>query len=432
MNVIGKLRWKFVLINMLIVTAMLAFISTFFIVSVSDSLREDSIELLNQVIVQDGMPMFTLGKEQDQEGFGRFSDNGGSVSLPYFTVSVLATGQAVVVTNQFYDLDEETIQEVVSLCLEQEETSGVLRDYSLRYLRSSTVSGWRLAFADISQEESTIRSVVRNTLLMSLAALAAFFVISLLLARWAVRPVEQSWQQQRQFVADASHELKTPLTVVLSSADMMEKHSTAMTEKERRWLENIQASSLQMKELVEELLVLARSDANESKAAPHELLNLSDLVEDTLLQFEAALFESGHLLESELTPDLYVSGDRGKLKRLLEILLDNARKYAARNSDVQVFLAPEGAKRVRLEVRNQGEPIPPDQLERIFERFYRADQARTSEGFGLGLPIARTIAQEHGGKIWAASDDAEGTRFFVSLPRAKAPAAEQRGALTAE
>ncbi|MCD8160282.1 MAG: sensor histidine kinase [Clostridiales bacterium] len=155
-------------------------------------------------------------------------------------------------------------------------------------------------------------------------------------------------------------------------------------------------------------------------------------MEDTLLQFEAALFESGHLLEAELTPDLYVSGDRGKLKRLLEILLDNARKYAAQNSDVQVFLAPEGAKRVRLEVRNQGEPIPPDQLERIFERFYRADQARTSEGFGLGLPIARTIAQEHGGKIWAASNDAEGTRFFVSLPRAKAPAAEPRGALTAE
>ncbi len=425
MNVIGKLRWKFVLINMLIVTAMLVFISTFFIVSVSDSLREDSIDLLNQVIMQDGMPMFSIGKEQDKAGDGQFFDDGGSVSLPYFTVSVLMTGQAVVVTNQFYDLDEDTIETVVNLCLEQEETSGVLEDYHLRYLRSSTVSGWRLAFAAISQEESTIRSVVQNTMLMSLAAFAAFFVISILLARWAVRPVEQSWQQQRQFVADASHELKTPLTVVLSSADMMEKHGAAMTDKERRWLENIQASSLQMKELVEELLVLARSDADEARVSPHTLLNLSDLTEDTLLQFEAVLFESGHLLETNVTPDLYVSGDGGKLKRLLEILLDNARKYAAQGSDVQVFLASEGAKRVRLEVRNQGEPIPSDQLERIFERFYRADQARTSEGFGLGLPIARTIAQEHGGKIWAASNDTEGTRFFVSLPRAKAPAAER-------
>ncbi|MCD8126360.1 MAG: hypothetical protein LUD82_02450 [Clostridiales bacterium] len=210
MNVIRKLRWKFVLINMLIVTAMLVFISTFFIVSVSDSLREDSIDLLNQVILQDGMPMFTIGKNQEQEDGSQFFDDGNGVSLPYFTVSVLMTGQAVVVTNQFYDLDEDTIEAVVSLCLEQEETSGVLRDYSLRYLRSSTVSGWRLAFADISQEESTIRSVVQNTMLMSLAAFAAFFVISILLARWAVRPVEQSWQQQRQFVADASHELKTP------------------------------------------------------------------------------------------------------------------------------------------------------------------------------------------------------------------------------
>lgn len=416
MNVIQKLRLKFVLTIMAILTAMLLVITGFFLFSVTSSLRQSSEALLNQVILQ-----------ESNAPWPAIQESGGETSLPYFTVSVRG-GRAMVTLSQFYELDDETITQVVNECLAQEEDSGILEAYSLRYLRQSSAGVWRMAFVDMTQERSTVQAVVRICGLIFAAGFAVFFVISLLLARWVVRPVERSWQQQRQFVADASHELKTPLTVILSNADMLRRYGGALEEKDSQRLDNIRASSLQMKELVEELLLLARSDSADGRKFVHASLNLSELAEDTALQFDAALFESGHLLTSVLSPGLYVSGDGGKLRRLMEILLDNARKYASPGGDVVLSLRPEGTKRVRLSVCNAGEPIPPEELEHLFERFFRADKARSSEGFGLGLSIAQTIAQEHGGKIWAESGGGENC-FYVSLPRCRPPQEPEKPAL---
>lgn len=409
MNVIRKLRLKFVLTIMAIVTAMLLMITSFFVVSVMSSLRKSSQTLLNQVISQDSLSAWPAGQGSSTEA-----------SLPYFTVTVLRSGQAVIVASQFYELSQETIKQVVNECLTQEADDGVLERYGLRYLRQSGAAGWQMAFVDMTQERSTVRSVVRICVLIFVAGLAVFFVISLLLARWVVRPVERSWNQQRQFVADASHELKTPLTVILSNADMLKHYGGAMEERDCQRLDNIRASSLQMKELVEELLLLARSDSGGEKKPALTPVNLSDLVEDAALQFDAVFFESGHALESRVEPALYVPGEQGKLKRMVEILLDNARKYASPGGAAVVSLRPEGTKRVRLAVSNEGEPIPPEQLERLFERFFRADKARSSEGFGLGLSIAQTIVQEHGGKIWAESANGQNC-FYVTLPRSRRP-----------
>ena len=252
------------------------------------------------------------------------------------------------------------------------------------------------------------------------SALVGFFFISLLLARWATRPAERAWKQQRQFVADASHELKTPLTVVLSNVDMLQEYSVQPQDaRQQRWLGNIRASSEQMKDLVEEMLTLARSDAGGQQALVHQQVNFSDLVDDALLRFEPAVFEAGKQLEEAVTEELYVTGDGGKLKRLVDILLDNARKYTPEGGHIWVTLAADGRNRIQLTVRNEGTPIPAQDLEHIFERFYRADQARTSEGFGLGLAIAREIAREHRGKLWAESSPERGNSFCFSLPRGK-------------
>lgn len=148
-------------------------------------------------------------------------------------------------------------------------------------------------------------------LLIGLSALVGFFFISLLLARWAIRPVERSWKQQRQFVADASHELKTPLTVVLSNVDMLREYGQPQKERERRWMDNIRASSLQMKELVEEMLTLARSDNLSRRTPVRERVNFSDLVTDCTLLFEPMVFESGKLLEEDVAEDLWTTGTRG-------------------------------------------------------------------------------------------------------------------------
>ncbi len=411
---IQKLRWKFVLINMLIVSAILVGICTVMVVATRDSLREDSLNLLRQVVNEDFSFSWPLAPSEER-GFS-FEDK--DVSLPYFTVAVGVDGTTFLLNNQFGTVDEEELVDVVTLCLAEQSNTGLLESYRLRYLRVDTTSGWRIAFADISQERSTLRSLYFTLLFISLGALAAFFALSMLLARWAVRPVERSWAQQRQFVSDASHELKTPLSVFASNVDMLQEGGETLNDRELRWLDNIRASSDQMTYLVEELLTLARAENDQSgKEQVKETVPLSDLVTDEVLLFEPILYEAGKELDDHITEDLLVSGDPGKLRRLVNILLDNARKYADSPSVVTLRLEPEGAKRVRLTVNTKGEPIPHDQLERIFERFYRADQARSSEGFGLGLSIASQIAQEHGGRLWAESSFDEGNTFLFSMPR---------------
>ena len=207
--------------------------------------------------------------------------------------------------------------------------------------------------------------------------------------------------------------------MVLSNVDMLRTYGEKAAPREERWLDNIQASSRQMKELVEEMLTLARSDNPARREPVRERVNFSDLVTDSVLQFEPLVFEAGKTLEENVAEDLCVTGDPAKLKRLVDVLLDNARKYTPPGGQITVTLVPESGKRARLSVRNEGEPIPPGDLERIFERFYRADPARTAGGFGLGLPIAREIAREHRGRLWAQSDPAEGNTFVFTVPRAK-------------
>ena len=420
---IRKLRWKFVAINMAIVTLLLVAICAFMFLTLTDSLRDDSLSVLRRVIDQKSVSVTVWGEDGTVAGESFWSKTpfrDQEVSLPYFTVAVGRDGEAVVVDSKFYDLnDEDALLTVVREGLAAKGETGLLRSYHLRYLRKATATGWRIAFTDISQEQSTTRNLLINMLLIGLSALVGFFFISLLLARWAIRPVERSWKQQRQFVADASHELKTPLTVVLSNVDMLREYGEEQNERERRWMDNVRASSLQMKELVEEMLTLARSDNLSQRDQVRERVNFSDLVTDCALMFEPVVFESGRVLEEAVGEELYVTGDPGKLKRLVDVLLDNARKYAAPGGRIQVTLVPEGSKRVRLSVNNQGDPIPADQLNRIFERFYRSDPARTTGGFGLGLAIAREIAREHRGKLWAESDPKTGNTILFSLPRAK-------------
>lgn len=417
---IRRLRWKFVAIIMTVVTLLLATICTFLFVTIRSSLQADSLSVLQRVISQKGESVVMW----DPDSGGILSINPfreQEVSLPYFTVAVNHQGQAAVLDSKFYNLnDEEALLQVVQAGLDAQSDVGVLASYQLRYLRKTTTSGWRIAFTDMTQEISTTRNLLRNLLLIGGGALVGFFFISLLLARWATRPAERAWKQQRQFVADASHELKTPLTVVLSNVDMLQEYSVQpQDDRQQRWLGNIRASSEQMKDLVEEMLTLARSDAGGQQALVRQQVNFSDLVDDALLRFEPAVFEAGKRLEDAVTEDLYVTGDGGKLKRLVDILLDNARKYTPEGGHIWVTLAADGRNRIQLIVRNEGTPIPPQDLEHIFERFYRADQARTSEGFGLGLAIAKEIAREHKGKLWAESSPERGNSFCFSLPRAK-------------
>lgn len=276
--------------------------------------------------------------------------------------------------------------------------------------------GMKIAFVDRSLEINTLTSLVKTSLLVGFGSLLAFFLISLFLGKWALRPVEKAWLQQKQFVADASHELKTPLTVIRANADIVLSHPQETVQEQAQWIEYIQAEANRMTTLVNNLLFLARTDEAKSSIIMSSI-NLSDIVWGCVLPFEPVAFEQDKTLQTDIVPGLYVIGDENQIKQLLGILLDNACKYSGQRGTISVKLTKNSEHKVILAVNNTGSYIPPDQQEQIFERFFRLDKSRSREhgGYGLGLAIARSIVRMHNGKISVQSTQETGTTFTVVL-----------------
>ena len=406
---IRKLQIKFVAMCMLLVTAVLGVVFLAVFLSAKQNIEIISRQVLQRVIEEDytvGRPDLNPGGEEE-------------VLLPYFTVNVWERSgiyNAYVTGGTYADLqDTAELEEILTDCLRQEEDEGTIRSYGLRYLRRDLGLYLRMAFVDMSMEQATMREIMGSYLQIGAAALLLLLGVSILLARWATAPVARAWQQQRQFLSDASHELKTPLTVILSNAELLE--AAPLGERPARWADNIRSEAKRMRSLVEEMLTLARAD-NAVRSAVMAELSLSDLATDCVLAFEPVAFEAGKPLESDVAPDVTVLGDGDKLRQLVGVLLDNAIKYGRDGGTITLTLRRTD-RQARLTVSNPGDPIPPDQLRRLFERFYRADASRGEQsGFGLGLPIAASIAAEHRGTLKAESDAAS-TRFLFTMPLKK-------------
>ena len=406
---IRKLQIKFVAMCMLLVTAVLGVVFLAVFLSAKQNIEIISRQVLQRVIEEDytvGRPDLNPGGEEE-------------VLLPYFTVNVWERSgiyNAYVTGGTYADLqDTAELEEILTDCLRQEEDEGTIRSYGLRYLRRDLGLYLRMAFVDMSMEQATMREIMGSYLQIGAAALLLLLGVSILLARWATAPVARAWQQQRQFLSDASHELKTPLTVILSNAELLE--AAPLGERPARWADNIRSEAKRMRSLVEEMLTLARAD-NAAPSAVMAETSLSDLATDCVLAFEPVAFEAGKPLESDVAPDVTVLGDGDKLRQLVGVLLDNAIKYGRDGGTITLTLRRTD-RQARLTVSNPGDPIPPDQLRRLFERFYRADASRGEQsGFGLGLPIAASIASEHRGTLKAESDAAS-TRFLFTMPLKK-------------
>ncbi len=334
-------------------------------------------------------------------------------ALPYFTVTANAWGGLRVEGATDFEIENEAlVQALLDAVTASGSKSGVLREYDLHYRVRNGHTEQKIAFVDISSHQSTLWALVQISIVIGIASIVAFLFLSVLLAKWAVAPVEKAWQKQKQFISDASHELKTPLTVIMSNAELLQGEDAEEADRSR-YCGNILTMSGQMRHLVEGMLELARADSGNTKTL-FRPLNLSELVSRAALPFEPVLFERQLILESEITPDMPLLGSENHLRQVVEILLDNAAKYAAPGI-VRLTLSRQG-RNALLSVSSPGAPIPPEAREQIFERFYRVDTARARNGsFGLGLSIARAIVTDHGGKIWADSNET-GNCFFVQLP----------------
>lgn len=396
---IRRLRLKFICINMALVTVMLVLIFTLQYRSTALSLEQSSLDAL-----QSSAAGLMMGLRPGEAHSGE----------PTFVIMESGRGDLIVSGEGYYDLsDIDLLREIYLAASGRTESYGVLEAYSLRYFRQESVLGNRYVFADISGEIQTLRGLVQSCILIGIGAFLGFLVISILLARWAVRPVEKAWEQQRQFVADASHELKTPLTVILTNAELLQEQSYD-PETKKRLTGSILSMSRQMRGLVEDLLQLARADNGQMKAE-REVIDLSELVQEAILPFEPLYFEQNLVLESRILPGLRVSGSRSNLIQVADILLDNCRKYSAPGSTV-VLTVQRSHNRCLLTLFSPGQPLSQGACRDIFKRFYREDKARSAPGsYGLGLSIAQSILESHRGKIWA-EPKARGNLFCVTLP----------------
>ena len=352
---------------------------------------------------------------------GRERDGGQVIPMALFSVSVDGAMTALGRYNTA-SISQDVLEQAGQQLAGADEGFGSLSDLGLFYVKRQAGGVMYLAFADMGSA-SGWRSLAATLAVVEIAALAVFFVISLFFSRWALRPVARAWTQQRRFVADASHDLKTPLTVILANTSIALEHPERSVASQSQWLESTQHEAEAMQSLVGDLLALAKMD--EEKAAAQsgaarpafEEVDLSDVIEGEVLQFESVAFERGVKLESQVEPGIERRGNEQRLRRLAGTLIDNACKYVDDGGAVNVSLSRAG-KQAKLEVRNTGAPISPEDLPHVFDRFYRADKARTggAGGHGLGLAIARAIAEEHGGTLTVSSTQAEGTAFTATLP----------------
>ncbi len=339
------------------------------------------------------------------------------MAMPVASVNLDKHGVYRVTQNQIHYVSDDELIKIAQDLLDSDKGFGITSSYGLRYRRYTQPDGSVIfSFSDTFIERDSLKSQMWSSLFIGVGAMGLFLVASILLSRWMVKPVERAWETQRRFVTDASHELKTPLTVILSNTDMLIESGAVTDPKNQTRLDNIRAESKRMKVLTEELLELARSDSK-PKASVKEPVNLSFVVSSAAMMFEPTVFDLGRLLTTEIQDNVMVTGNREKLRQLADILIDNAVQYGADKSPILVRLAAAGKREALLTVISEGKPLTPKECASVFERFYRADTSRgQTKGYGLGLSIAKSVAREHGGKIWAESDGKKLNSFHVRIP----------------
>lgn len=411
---IKKLKFKFIVINMLIVVTVFLAAFTFLYSTTSEKFYADSISAMQAAVDTpfDFDTRFDIGMEAPAN---RRPD--GTVT---FYVTVNKDGSVgSLIGNNVTVTDEKKFENLVKECYFSKDKTGVIKKEGLRYMvTESRFYGDVVAFADISSETEALSRLKTVCLTIGGVMFAVFLLISIAFAQWAINPVKRSIEKQNRFIANASHELKTPLTVVLANAELLSASPDATVGEKQKQIEHIKSEANSMNLLVCDMLTLAKSDFSKKKTKNFVPVNISELLKSVVLAFEAPVFESGKTLKSDIADGLFVKGDEKMLERLLYVLLDNAVKYSNEGGNIDVFLY-EALGKINISVRNSGRPIPKKHLAHIFDRFYRPDDARARQagGFGLGLSIAKDTAEMHEAKISVESSDEIGTAFNLSFKK---------------
>ena len=407
-----KLQTKFILILMSFVSVIL--LSVFGVVCCSNYIHDKKD-------VEQSLEMALRLKDKDFSiSFGNSRNfNGNS-----FVIYTDSNYEYMITSRSVWNIYAEDAQSLIE-SVKNKDDIGILKKLGFAYKKEKITnyqvdentiipSGYAVAFVDVSHMQSSFQRMLIISIQIGSSVLLVFFILSCILSKWALKPVEQAWDKQKQFVADASHELKTPLTVILADSDVLINHSTETISSQKQWIESIQSEANRMRKLVEDMLFLAKNDANRIEISMQNC-SLSDICFHCVLPFESIALEKGIDLIDEVEENIEVHGNESQLKQLILIFLDNAIKYTPSGGKIYFKLCKVQNKAV-ITIRNTDSYIPPEDLKHVFERFYRVDKSRKYQGgAGLGLSIASQITQSHKIKLSVTSDEKQGTEFTLNF-----------------
>lgn len=416
---ISKIRRRLILAAMLSLLAVLTLL-----VGVSAALNYRSVvDTADQTLalLQENDGEFSADLSAPPQGGGQPQPSGqdeprpGNPELPYESryFTVFLTGQGAVVsinTGRIAAVDSAQAQSYALQVWGSGKTRGFIDHY--RYVAYPQDGETHIIFLDCGRGLDNLHSFLRNSALVSLAGLAAVFVLLLLLSDKLVKPFADNYVRQKQFITDAGHDLKTPLTIINADADVLQ-----MDIGENEWLSDIKEQTRRMTELTNDLVTLAKMDEDTPRLQSIEF-PLSDVAEQTVSDFRAPALTQNKTLSSDIQPMITMTGDEKLIRQLLTVLLDNAVKYSDDHGTIEVKLAAD-KKQIRLTVYNTADHVSRADLPKMFDRFYRADASRNSRtgGYGLGLSIAKAVAEAHKGKITASTADERSLLITVVFPR---------------
>lgn len=426
-----KLHFRFILITMTLVTIILTVILTSIYLFMAQGEHMQATEFMKTAINTGVFPPKKIPPMLEKIPSNNMPDNRPnfifSSNLALYANSFLVEidefgGITLRYFSSDFNIDDasDTILDFIKLAQDKHSPEGIIKvnNLEVRFLIKTEPHKQVIVFTDRSAEIATLNRLLWICIFIGFLSMLVFLVITIFLAKWAIHPVEHAWEKQKQFVADASHELKTPLTVIATNADVILANPYTQVKDQLKWLNYIKIETEHMTKLVNDLLYLAKLDDEE--VLTHKMLfNLSDSLMNICLPFECVIFESNKTFNMNIAPDIKYYGDEGRLKQLGVILLDNAIKHTPENEKIDFNVALDNTKnKILISVTNTGPGIPEEYHKKIFERFYRVDKsrARATGGYGLGLAIAKNIVMQHNGTIHVTSSLEGPTTFWVSLP----------------
>lgn len=419
----NQLRNRFLIVNLVTISILMlvAFASIYTITyrNVQNDIRSElsRIANVNPRNADNGQtPPDQGGMNNGMNNNNQNADNTLPERSLSFTIEIDSNWK-ITASNSPFEMDSTLYEPAVAQVKEINKDNGQfsLDNSNWAFFKQPISTGYKLIFLDTTAQQAILKNLIYTFAAVGLIMLVALYFTSRFFANRSIHPVKEAFDKQKQFIADASHELKTPLAIINTNADVLLSNREETIESQARWLEYIKLETERMARLTNDLLYLTEMDDSRTRMV-YTPFDLSETVERIMLTMEAVIFEKELTLDYDIEPKLMVQGSNEQIHQVIMILLDNAIKYANPRGSIHISLKHQ-QNEVLLSVTNTGEGIAPEHLTRIFDRFYRTDasRARKQGGYGLGLAIASSIVEQHAGKLYATSIVGESTTFHLQL-----------------